>query len=189
MCSGRSNRPVCSTLARSVLASSGASDAVSTVVAVTRPPKPPPRTIDIFMTVSIAPWLGRTAGAANGSREDADLPPGVADVFLLLAAVAVNHLHAVPAGVVVVGQVVDRGDQLQALPVDAVALEDVQVEVVGGAGAFVGLVDRRIGGRRVPLAPLPAPGKVEVAAVLGVVHRAPLARCDRRRARHEAEVG
>src|SRR6266508_3010265 len=102
MCSGRSNRPVCSTLARSVLASSGASDAVSTVVAVTRPPKPPPRTIDIFMTVSIAPWRGRTAGAANGSREDADLPPGVADVFLLLAAVAEQlpgHRHGGFGGV------------------------------------------------------------------------------------------
>ena len=87
----------------------------------------------------------------------------------LAAAVAVDHLRAVPERVVVARAVVDRGDELEAVAVDAVAVIDVAVEVVRRAGAVVGLVDRDVVGRRVALGAGELARQRRAAAVLGVI--------------------
>src|SRR5262249_6812569 len=86
-------------------------------------------------------------------------------------AVAVDHLRPVPERVVEAAAVVNAGDQLHARVVDAVAFEDVAVEVVRRLGRVVDLVDRGVGGRRVAATAGEVAREGGVAAAFGVVDR------------------
>ena len=101
-------------------------------------------------------------------------------------AIAVGHLRAVPEGVVhrlialAVGLAsMHTRDQAHAGIIERVAAEERVEEVVGGPGIVVGLVDRRILARTIPLAASEPAWKIVAAA--GVVDQSISATARRRR--------
>ena len=103
--------------------------------------------------------------------DDLDRPREGAAGEELPAAVAVDHLDAVPERVVEADAVVDRGHELRALAVDAVAVEHLAVERPRVRGAVEGLVDRDVGDRPVVRAADEPARQVGLPAVLDVVDR------------------
>jgi hypothetical protein len=90
----------------------------------------------------------------------------------LLIAIAIDHLLAVPEGVVEVPAVVHRGIETQALSIHRVSLVRLHVKVIGVAGILVSFVDSGVRRIRVALAPYQLSRKHGL--VLSVVDGAPL---------------
>lgn len=91
--------------------------------------------------------LGDAVGqfVTNDVNGDGEAVEEAVVLGLVLVTVAVDHLVAVPEGVVVALPVMDGGFQLHAVPVDRVSVVNILVQVVGCAASVVGFVDRDIG--------------------------------------------
>jgi hypothetical protein len=62
----------------------------------------------------------------------------------LTVSVTIDHLAAIPEGVVIVDIVMDIGDDRHPPVVNGIALIDIVVEVIGVACSVIGFVDRNI---------------------------------------------
>ena len=71
----------------------------------------------------------------------------------LPVAIAVDHLLAIPEGVVILPIVVYGGVQAQAVSINRVALVDIPVEVIGGTSALICFIDSWIADSRAALIP------------------------------------
>lgn len=102
----------------------------------------------------------------------ADDVQGLGEVVDELVAVAKDHLLRVPVGIAVVGAEVDSADEVEALVVDGVAVEDLGVKVKGIAEVIEAFLDGVVLGRGGRLAFLEdefAGQEIVVLVVVGVV--------------------
>ncbi len=88
----------------------------------------------------------------------------------LLVAIAVDHLLAVPEGVIVLHAIVHAGIEAETFVVDGVAVENGFVEVVGLSGVVVGFIHRDVGAGGSAFGAHQLSG--QVFAVLFIVNRA-----------------
>src|SRR4029077_12510890 len=107
----------------------------------------------------------------------------LADLKDLVAAIAEDHLGAIPERVLEAHAEVDGRDQLHSFVVDAVTSPNVAIEVVSLARVLENVVDRLIARGRVALAALAGARKLGTSAMRHVVDG--LALADRRPDRRE----